>query len=216
MFFLAIEHQLHRRVGVLREPGADQPLAADAQRFAAETAAHVLTDHANVGLRDLQPGGEVLPRLVDALRGNPHRQLVAVPLTDRAVRLHARMRDHLRLVGLFDGVRGCLEPCRDIARLLRLTLTHVAAGEDLRCLRVERPLDQRDVRQHFVLDANQPGGIDRALFGVGGDGGDFVALKHHPVASRIVRIAPHERGANTRGAFCRRQINRHDARMRMR
>ena len=75
----------------------------------------------------LERGREVLARAVDALRRDPDRQLVAVPLAHRAVRLQADVRDDVRRVGLLDRVRRRLEARREIAGLLRLPLTHVAA-----------------------------------------------------------------------------------------
>ena len=90
MLFLAIEHQLDRRIRRLRQFGADQAFGADAQCLAAEAAAHVLADDAHVGLRNAQRAGEVLPRAVDALRRDPRRQLVAIPLAYRAVRSPCR------------------------------------------------------------------------------------------------------------------------------
>ena len=131
VLFLAVEHQLHRRAGFLREPRADQAFGAERQ-LAAEAAAHVLADDADVGLRNRERAGEVLARRVDALRGDPGRQLVAVPLADRAVRLHAGVRDDVRRVGLLDGVRRVSEAGREVAGFLRLPLPDVAAGEDLR------------------------------------------------------------------------------------
>ena len=53
VLFLAIEHQLDRRVRLLRQPRADQPFGAERQ-LAAEAAAHVLADDADVGLRNVQ------------------------------------------------------------------------------------------------------------------------------------------------------------------
>ena len=216
MLFLAIEHQLHRCVGVLREPGADEALAAHAQRLAAETAAHVLANDAHVGLRNAQRGGEILARGVDALRRNPDRQLVPVPLAHGAVRFHARMRDDVRRIGFLDRMRRRLEAGREIARFLRLSLTHVSAGEHRRRRPGQRLLDHRDVRQNLVLDADQPRRVDRVLLGVGGNGCHLVALKHHAVVLRIGRIAPDERGPDARGAPRGRQIDRHDARVWMR
>ena len=54
-------------------------------------------------------------------------------------------------------------------------------GEDRRRRPGERLLDERDVRQHFVLDLDEPRRVDRVLLGVGGDGRDLVALEHHAV-----------------------------------
>src|SRR4029079_10151068 len=53
MLFLAIEHQFDRRARLLRELRADQSLRAELQ-LAAEAAAHVLADDADVGLRNVQ------------------------------------------------------------------------------------------------------------------------------------------------------------------
>ena len=141
MLFLAIEHQLDRRVGLLREPGADQAFGADAQRLAAKAAAHVLADDADVGLRNAERGREVLARAVDALRRDPDRQLVAVPLAHGAVRLEADVRDDVRRVGFLERVGRRLEAGRQIAGLLRLPLAHVAAGEHRRRRPGERLLD---------------------------------------------------------------------------
>ena len=131
MLFLAIEHQLHRRARLLREPRADQPFGAELQ-LAAEAAAHVLADDADVRLRNAQAAGEVVARGVDALRRDPRRQLVAVPLAHRAVRLHAGVRDDVRRVGLLERVRRRLESRREIAGFLRLAAAHVAGREHLR------------------------------------------------------------------------------------
>ena len=53
MLFLAIERHLHRHARLLREPRANQSLGAELQ-LAAEAAAHVLTDDADVRLRNLR------------------------------------------------------------------------------------------------------------------------------------------------------------------
>ena len=49
----------------------------------------------------------------------------------------------------------------------------------------QRLLDDGDVRQHLVLDLDQPRRVDRVFFGVGGDRRDLVALEHHAVVLRV-------------------------------
>ena len=107
MLLLAIEEQLDGDLGFLRELRADEALRVGAE-LAAEAAAHVLRDDADVGARNLEALREAVLRAVDALRGHPRRQLVAVPLADAAVRLHAHVRDDMRRIGLLDDVRGLL------------------------------------------------------------------------------------------------------------
>src|SRR3954467_3428454 len=108
MLFLAIEEQLHRPAGVLREPRADEALRVGTE-LAAEAAAHVLRDDTDVRARNLQALREAVLRPMHALRRYPCRELVAVPLADAAVRLHADVRDDMRRICLLDNVSGLLE-----------------------------------------------------------------------------------------------------------
>ena len=80
----------------------------------------------------------------------------------------------------------------------------------------ERLIDLDHVRQDFVLHLDQPRRVDRAFFGVGRNRRDLVALKHDRVALRVRRISPHERRLDARRLLRRRQIDRHDPRVRMR
>ena len=146
--------------------------------------------------------GEVLARGVDALRRDPGRQLVAVPLADRAVRLEADVRDDVRRVGLFERVRRRLEAGREVAGFLRLPLPDVAAGEHLRRVPGERLIDADDVRQHLVLDLDQPRRVDRVFLGVGGDRRDLVPLEHHDVGLRRPAGSRCTSAALTPGARC--------------
>src|SRR5260370_31782096 len=86
MLLFAIEHQLDRKLRLLRKLRADQTLGVRT-KLAAEPAAHVLRDAVDVRLRDLQPLCELLCRLNHGLRRNPGRELVSVPLADATVRL---------------------------------------------------------------------------------------------------------------------------------
>ena len=67
VLFLAIEHQLHRRAGSFRDPRAQQTLDVGTE-LAPEAAAHVLGDHAHVGLRNLQALREPVAGAVHSLR----------------------------------------------------------------------------------------------------------------------------------------------------
>src|SRR4051812_18552011 len=109
MLFFPIEHQLHGQLRLLRKLRADEALDIRSE-LAAEAAAHVLRDHADVCLRNLETVGEPDPALMGALRRYPRRQLVAVPLADAAVRLEADVRDHMRGVRRVDEVLGVREP----------------------------------------------------------------------------------------------------------
>ena len=74
----------------LRELRADDALRVRPE-LAAEAAAHVLRDDAHVRLRNASGRARSSSRVpLHALRRDPRRQLVAVPLADRAVRLEAR------------------------------------------------------------------------------------------------------------------------------
>ncbi len=211
MLFLAIEHQLDRQ---LRDPGqlgADDALRVG-RELAAEAAAHVLGDGVDVGLRDAEALRESLRALNHRLGRDPRGQLVAVPLADGAVRLEADVADHVRRVGRLDDVRGLVEAGGDVAGLLGAALLGVAAGKHQRRVRRHGLLDVREVRQHLVADADQPRRVERALFGVGRDGGDRIALIHHLRAG--LRVGQHRLDA---GRFFRGgQVDRHHPRVRVR
>src|SRR6185503_18308163 len=108
------------------KPRADRTFRTNL-RLAAETAAHVLRNHADAALRNTQRLRELLRRAVDRLRGNPRRQPVAFPLAHNSVRLHAHVRDDVGRVLGFDNVCRLLESFVEISRFLRGTLTYVAA-----------------------------------------------------------------------------------------
>ena len=215
MLFLAIEHQLDRRVRLFRQPCANQPLRVRGH-LAAEAAAHVLRDHANVCRRDVQAAGEPLARGADPLRRHPRRQVIAVPFADGTVRLEAHVRDDVGRVRLFEDECRLLEPGGDVARLLRRARSHVAAVEHGGCVARERLIDDGDMRQDVVLDLDQARGVDRALFRVGRDSGNFVTLVHHGVALGVCRITPHDRRLDPRRSLRSGEIDRQDLRVRVR
>ena len=211
VLFLAIEHQLDRRVGGLRETRADQALRIGGE-LAAEAAAHELGDHANVGLRDLEAGGEALARAVHRLRRDPRREVLAVPFADAAVRLERRVRLHLRRVGAFDRVRRGLQTGVDIAFFFGIAGARVVGLEDLRRFGTHRLLDGREVGQDLPFDANQPDGVFGLLLGERGNRRNFLAGEHHLLAGLDGR---HRR--SDAGGFLRRcDVDALDARVRMR
>ena len=216
MLVLAIEHHLHRHARLLREPRANQALGAELQ-LAAEPAAHVLTDDADVRLGNLQAPGKVVARGVDALRRHPRRQLVAVPLAHRAVRLHAGMRDDVGRIGLLERMRGGLESRREIADFLSIRLADVAVREyAFGRAAGQRRLDADHRRQRLVLHLHRARGVDGMFFGVRRDGRDLVALEHHDIRLLVFRIANDERRLETGHALGGREIDREDLRARVR
>ena len=180
--------------------------------LAAEPAAHVLGDHADVGLRDTEAGGEAFARAVHGLRADPRRQLLAFPLADAAVRLERHVRLHLRVVGLLDDVRGRGEAGLDVALFLGLRGLHVAALEHRRRLRPQGLLDRREERQHFVLDLDRACRVARLILGGGGHGGHFVADVHHLATG----LGDGHGRLDALHRERRREVDRRDAGVRMR
>ena len=211
MLLLAIEHQLHRRVGELRELRADDPLRVG-RELAAEAATHVLRDHAHVRLRDAERLGVTLRALVHALSRDPRRELVAVPLAHRAVRFEAHVRDDVRRIRLLDDVRRVVESRFEVARLLADARTRVLLRRaPLRRRRVHGLRFDRHVRQRFPSYAHEPRGVARALFRVGRNRRDRIALVMNFVAGISVRHDRFHAGRLLR----RGEIDRRDARVRI-
>ena len=101
------------------------------------------------------------------------------------------MRDDVRRVGRFDDVRGLLEAGVEIAGLLGVCPARVlppvnttGASGSIACSTLAK------MRQRFVLHFDQTRRVDRALFGVGRDRRDRVALVHHLRAGLLRRRAP--------------------------
>src|SRR5439155_3569599 len=117
MLLFAIEHQLDRRLRLLRELRADQSLGVRTE-LAAEPAAHVLRDAVHVRLRNLESLRELLRRLNHRLRRDPGRQLVAIPLADTTVCLETDVRNHMGGVRGVDDVRRFRESVLERAGLV--------------------------------------------------------------------------------------------------
>ncbi len=201
MFFLAIEHQLDRSIGRLGQFGAHQALGADAQRLAAETAAHVLAENAHIRLRNAQRAGEILARAVDSLGGNPCRQLVALPFAYRAMRFHAGVRDDLGRIGLLDRFRRRREARRQIARLRGRAARTFPPVNTSRRRAGQRLFDDRLRAAGPRIDFDRPRRIDRVFLRIGRYGRHLIALEHHAIVLRVGGIAPDERGFDARASW---------------
>src|SRR5690606_15221436 len=122
----AVEHQVHGRAGLPGQPGAGDALHVRTE-LAAEAAAHVLGDDADIRLRDAEARRETFGGAVDGLRAHPGRQPVAFPLAHAAVRLERHVGLHLGAVGLLDDAGGALEAGLDAVLFLGFGLPDVAA-----------------------------------------------------------------------------------------
>ena len=211
MLFLAIEHHLHRRAGLLGQLRARHALDVGPE-LAAEPAAHELGNHADVRLRNAERLGESFARAVNGLRRRPGRQVFALPLAHAAVRFERDVRLHLRLVAGLDRLHRLREPGVEIAGLLRLAFLDVAVLEDRRRTLAHRERDGRDMGQHFVLDLDQPQRILCLLLGRGGDGRNLIALEHQLFAG----LGDRQHRLYSRRLFRGAEIERDDPRMRVR
>ena len=211
VLFLAIEHQLDRHAGVLRQPRTDDAFRVRGE-LAAEPAAHVLRDHADIGCGDLEAARVAVARAVHGLRRHPRGELVSVPLAHGAVRLEADVRDDVRGIRLLDNVRGLLESGVEVTGFCSHAGPRVAAHEDDRRVGRHRLLDVGQMRQRLVAHAHKARGVLCALFGVGGHGGHRITLIHALRADLFV----HERGLHARRLLRFGEIDRHHARVRKR
>ena len=95
--FLARELQFYRRAGLLRQHG-DHQIGILALIFVAESAAHVLADHAHVLERQVQIARDFHAAVRNALGGRIDGKLVAFPLR------HSGSNFKLRIVEMNGGV----------------------------------------------------------------------------------------------------------------
>ncbi len=128
------------------------------------------------------------------------------------MRLEADVRDDVRRVGRFDDMRCSLQSRFDVAGLFGLTGARISRREHFRRVGCHRLLHVGKMWQRFVLHLDEPGRVERAFLGVGGDGRDGIALIHHLRAS----LAVLEHCLDARGFLSRGQIDRHDPCVRMR
>jgi hypothetical protein len=163
--------------------------------LAAEPAAQVRDDDADVALGDLEGGRDARACDVRHLGGRPHRHSVALPLRDRGVRLDRDGVGHVGDVALLhDGV-GRRQRRVDVALHDRRAGGVVALADDIVGGRVIGPalvdeggavlqcgLDVAHDRQLLVLDVDQRRRLARDLRRGGGDRGDDLALVTDDVA----------------------------------
>ena len=156
--------------------------SASGAELAAEAAAHVLRDDA-----DVRPAGcsSACAKLLRALRARACVDTHAVSLSpshSQTVPCVSRqhVRDDVRRVGLLDDVRGLLEAGVEIAGLLAVARARVlplvnttGASGAIACSTFAK------CGSALVAHAHETRGVVRALFRVGRDGGDRIALEHH-------------------------------------
>ena len=210
MLFLAIEHQLHRRIRGFCKPRAQQALHVGPE-LAAEPAAHELGDHAHVGLRNLEALREALARAVHRLCRHPRGEILAVPLAHATVRFERGMGLDLGGVGAVDGEGRRLEAGRQVAVFLRRALAGVCRREHLRRLRTHRLLDIGQRRQHFPFNLDHSQRVAGLLLGRGRERADLFAGKHHPVTG----LDRDQHGLHARRSFSRRRVDALQARVRV-
>ena len=168
----------------------DRVLARPA--LGAEATAHVVAEHADVLVRDLERGLEPGAHAEHVLRRLPHRELVPVPPRDGAVRLEAVVQLRRGAVRGLDDDAGIGERALGIAALVGARLAHVAALGEARRAVGHGLLEIGHEWQHLVLDIDEPHRLGRRLFTVGGDRGDLVAREADLVAKD--RLLAAERG----------------------
>ena len=160
---LAIHHATHRKLQPPREQRRRVRVRAG-RVLRPEAAAHVIADHAHVGVRQLERGGQIVPHAEDSLRALPHDEPVAFPLRHGAVRFHGAVQ---RTGGAH----------RDRHRHLSLGQSglDVATRRDER--RVERQVGPRSahargaIGHRVVVGHREGGGRDRHAHRAGGGAG---------------------------------------------
>ena len=195
---LAAHHHLDRTPGLFRQRQRHR-LQID-QRLAAEPAADLGRDRADVGDVDAEQFGAIGADHELALARTPDRALaVGRHRDDAGMRLDIGLMHRLGRIAALDDDIGVAKPGRDVAlgkadlfgdvrRMRRLRVD--ALGEEIvvqqRRAGLHRLFDVDDVRQHVVFDLDQLAGLlgDR---GRGrGDRGDRVAVIEHLVARHAV------------------------------
>ena len=136
----AIEHQPHRRARLARQVDRERAVVADAE-LRAEPAAGELADHADLVLRQLEHVRRFVAHAERELRRGVERQLVVAPVRDEAVRLHRRVRLHLRAVFARNDVVGLREALLHVAARDRRRGRHVRVRAD--CLSAASPEARR-------------------------------------------------------------------------
>ena len=199
------EHTADRAAEPHGEERGDDPVLVRAE-LRAEATAHVLADHANLRRLQLERVFQHVAHAEHRLRRFPHREPIAVPRCDRAVRLEGVVHLRGRSVGDVDGHVGVLEGFPEVAALVLAGIVDVAIGIDPGRLRSDRLFQIDDMREDLVVDLDECDGLLRDLGIVRSDGGHFVAHELHLVAEErllaaeldLRRVEPVQHRAHTR------------------
>ena len=129
---------------------------------------------------------------------------VAVPLGGQAVRLEADVGDDREGVGGLDGRGGAGHRLVGLALGGGASLADVAPLDDLGGAFGHRLRLGDGVRQDLVVDLDRPGGVAGLLLGLGGHGGDVVAL----VAEGRPLLGDRQHGLDAGHLLGRRDVDR--------
>ena len=103
--FLARQLELHRRARLFRERGGDE-IRVLILILVAEVAAHVAADDADVFRREAEVARDVAAAVGDAAGRRVDGELLALPVRDRAARLHLRVVDEGGREAIFENLIG--------------------------------------------------------------------------------------------------------------
>ena len=173
----AREHDLDGRAGGLGELGGQLVVIARAE-FRAETAAHVIADYFDVGLRKVEETGQAFPHAEDALGGGPRLDLVALDGDGAAVGFERMMKLDRRAQFGLDDERGGGHGGIDLAVFLDAGRADVGAVvEDLGRAGLHRVVFLHDEGKRRGLDDDGAEGVLALLLGGGGDAGEFLPVE---------------------------------------
>ena len=158
IFILARQHQLDRLAGYFCQPRADRTLHPD-RELAAETAAHVLADCLHLVLVQLEQLCEIVPGTVNRLGGNPHFQLVILPLRYSTVSFKSIVYLDLGADRLLSSVRRRSKNLLDLFLVPVAIPSDIALFADTGCVLFHRVFLCHHIRQLIVFHPDQPEGF---------------------------------------------------------
>ena len=216
---LAIKNTTHRPAGLSRERDCGIGVRCR-EVFRPEPAAHVVLHHTHAIERKPECARDVLPHLKDPLRALPYRDVVAEPLSHRAMGFDCRVQRAGRTilasdrdVGARDGRVGVTP--RGQARLVA---RNVARGAHQWRAGCERHRKRYRVRRAFHVELDERARRPRKLCGVGAERGERLTRPmDHRIEQRRAHVhdawhvGRHERAANARQRERRREIHAYDS-----
>ena len=176
---LAREHELNRPPG-LPDEEAEQALDGDVF-LPAEAAAQVRALDPDAAVREIQHVGHVAEVLQHLGADAQDDDALGVDPADAGLRLHVRVVDEGRVVGVLDRHVRAPKALVDVAAAKAPSVEEVPAGVDLRRARGERLQRVVDARQLLVLDAHELGGQSGRLRRLGRDRDHGLSLEAHAV-----------------------------------